>query len=51
MCKAKIINNKGWVQIKIYPHLGGWFRMGTKSTKKQNKNIPIKSILDHFKSF
>ena len=32
----------------IHIWVGRWFRMGTKSTKK---TMPLKSILDHFKSF
>ena len=39
-------NKYGFIHIWV----GGWFRMGTITIKKQ-KNMPLKSILDHTKSF
>ena len=38
----------GLKKMRIFPHLGGL--MGQDGDKKNKKNMPLKSILDHFKS-
>ena len=43
---------EGLKKIWIYPYLGGWvFQVGDNIHKKQKKTMPLKSILDHSKSF
>ena len=44
--------NKKTKKIWIYPYLGGWVGQdGDNIHKKNKKNMPLKSILDHSKSF
>ena len=44
--------NKKNKKIWIYPYLGGWVSHdGDNIHKKTKKNMPLKSILDHSKSF
>ena len=45
-------NKKKQKKIWIYPYLGLWVGQdGDNIHKKTKKNMPLKSILDHFKSF
>ena len=37
--------------VKLHTWMGGCFRSGTNYTEKTKKNMPLKSILDHFNSF
>ena len=48
----QISRREGLKNIWIYPYLGGWVvQDGDNIHKKKQKNMPLKSILDHSKSF
>ena len=42
---------EGLKKIGIHPYLGGWVGQDVDNIHKKQKNMPLKSILDHSKSF